>query len=245
MKSLLYDNLTRTRYVENGVAGSDATLRTSLKLEEQHVPAETACNSTASALPAALYEMDLLRDYMAAEWQRCTDCERQLQAEEDWLAEEQKFVATFLQNWGKVCEVPGRNNEVVIFSAGGRVFQASRAVLCCEPTSLLHELANTSAKDQDTDSDGNIFVDVDPDCFAKILSHLRNKALQTSSVYASVMEGGQPSSSSKSDGFQVSITPKQKEAYFRIAKHFRLDPADVFQVQEYSRYRDDLEDWDD
>mmetsp|Transcript_69725 Transcript_69725/g.215592 ORF Transcript_69725/g.215592 Transcript_69725/m.215592 type:complete len:339 (-) Transcript_69725:26-1042(-) len=74
----------------------------------------------------------------------------------------------------RIFSVADNEDDLVELNVGGQPMSTTRKVLCSAPGSLLQGMFSGNFDEgYKRDKDGRIFLDVDPDLFKKLLSHLR------------------------------------------------------------------------
>ena len=137
---------------------------------------------------------------------------KELKDLEEKRAKLDKERQTFADEKAALHDLNAKPNDILEINAGGRTFTTKRATLTLEEGSLLAAMfSGRWEKSLETDKHGNIFLNIDADCFAQVLHHLLVWEL-----------------TGEQTNWHKVPAPEGKSVYFRaMLKYFALVKANV------------------
>ena len=123
--------------------------------------------------------LDFIDEY-ESQLHKLKDYEKEIEVEERLIKEEVQFMHNFIRSSDE------DKDEIIYFNVGGTIVCVMKDTLNQLPNSLLakqYGARTYKPQPDELDDGGNIFLDVNPYCFEKIISYLRLKRISKTGVH--------------------------------------------------------------
>ena len=155
--------------------------------------------------------LDFIDEY-ESQLHKLKDYEKEIEVEERLIKEEVQFMHNFIRSSDE------DKDEIIYFNVGGTIVCVMKDTLNQLPNSLLakqYGARTYKPQPDELDVEGNIFLDVNPYCFEKIISYTRLKRISKTGAH-----------------FMAVVPTDQAETFMRLINYYNVN--EIFEAEDNS-----------